>query len=639
MGMFALFSLLIAQYFKIQVLESEKWSQKADAQHKLVVKEPFKRGAFYTNSHGKWQPLVFDVTRFHLYIDPKSIPQNHREVVADQLIEFASLPESIRLEFERKSRSRRLTLDLERGEKERILQWWIPYARRYKIPSNAIYFLTDYKRSYPCGKLLGQVLHTIREMKDEETGEGLPTGGLESYFNDLLKGQLGERRLLRSPLNHLEVDEVIKNPENGADIYLTIDHTVQAIVEEELAKAVSSSGAKGGWAILMEAKRGSILAMAQVPTFDPTKYRDYFNDPTLIEETKAKAITDPFEIGSIMKPITVGIALNANQALLRENRPKLFDPEEKIDVTRSIFPGRRKKPLRDLPRHKAVNMYMALQKSSNVYMAQLAERIVDQLGAEWYRNQLVENFGFEQRTGVELPAETLGLVPSSKRRHPNGAPEWSVPTPFSLSIGYNLLATSLQMLRAVAVFPSGGYLVQPTLIRKIVKDEEVVYSQVIRRKKVMEKEDAYAVGRAMKYSTKPGGTGRLASVSGYTEAGKTGSAEKIVGGIYSKKKHISSFIGFAPARFDETANPLVLIVSIDEPAPIILENGIKTYLGGRCAAPVFQQVMRRTLEYLGVPRDDPFGYPVGDPRYHSEKGDWFVEVRALKELYEQWNKK
>lgn len=197
------------------------------------------------------------------------------------------------------------------------------------------------------------------------------------------------------------------------------------------------------------------------------------------------------------------------------------------------------------------------------------------------------------------------------------------------------------MLRAFAVFPSGGYLVEPTLIRKIVRGDEVLVDHTQPRsfKQVMSEESVKEVVKAMKYSTKPGGTGRLAALSGYTEAGKTGSAEKIVGGIYSKKKHISSFIGFAPANFDPEANPIVLIVSIDEPAPIILENGIKGYLGGRCAAPVFQQMMRKTFEYLGVPKDDPYGYPVGDPRYDPAKADWMSEVHLLKEMYDRWNKK
>jgi len=637
-GMFFLFSLLIVNYFKIQILEGEKWTQAAHAQHEFIVKEPFRRGTFYSNPTLKighpesLQPLVFDVTKFHLYIDPVSIPAEYRDEVADALTTHVAVN---RKEFDRKSRSRRLTLWLDRETKDAILAWWMPFAKQKKIARNALYFVTDYQRSYPYGMLLGQVLHTIREMKDETTHEGLPTGGLEAYFNDYLKGKLGKRKLLRSPLNQLEIDKVIEEPEDGADVYLTINHCVQAIVEEELEKGVHAAQAKGGWAVMLNPHNGEILALAQYPYFDPANYQDFFNDPEKIEDAKVKAVTDAFELGSIMKPITLAVAMKANVELEKEGRAKLFDPHEKMDVTRSIFPGRASRPLNDLPRHHAINMYMALQKSSNVYMAQAIDLVINAYGNEWYRKALVDIFGFETKTGIELPGEAYGLVPRPGKLHPNGALEWSLPTPYSLAIGYNMLATSLQMLRAYAVLANGGFLIDPTLVRKIVNKDEVIIDNTIFQKKrrVLEEEITKEVVKAMKFSTQAGGTGRLASVSGYTEAGKTGTAEKIVGGVYSKQRYISSFIGFAPAHTPR----FVLIVTIDEPKPVRLEGGIKNYVGGRCAAPVFAEISKRTLEYLGEPPDDPHGYPQGDPRYDPEKADWINEVRELKLLYEQWN--
>ncbi|MCC5832641.1 MAG: penicillin-binding protein 2 [Chlamydiales bacterium] len=637
-GVFFLMSILIAVFFKIQILEGERWRRAALAQHEFVVKEPFRRGTFYSNPTLKAghpeapQPLVFDVTKFHLYIDPISIPQESRDEVAAFLKDYVQVD---REEFDKKSRSRRLALWLDRDAKETILTWWASFAKQKKIPRNALYFVTDNRRCYPFGKLLGQVLHTIREMKDESTLEGLPTGGLEAYFNNYLKGKMGKRKLLRSPLNHLEIDKVIEAPEDGADIYLTINHCLQAIVEEELEKGVRAAEGKGGWAVMLNPDNGEILALAQYPFFDPACYQVYFNDPLKIEDAKVKAVTDAFEIGSIMKPITLAIAMKANSEREKEGKEKLFDPAGKIDVTRSIFPGRAARPLYDLPRHKTLNMYMALQKSSNVYMAEVIDLVINAYGNEWYRNALVETFGFEKKTGIELPGEAYGLVPRPGKLHPNGALEWSLPTPYSLAMGYNILATSLQMLRAYAVIANGGFLIEPTLVRKIVKKDEVLVDNTLlpRKKRVLEEEIAQEVVRAMKFSTQTGGTGRLGSVSGYTEAGKTGTAEKIVGGVYSKQRYISSFIGFAPAHKPR----FVLIVTIDEPKPIRLEGGIKNYVGGRCAAPLFAEISKRTLEYLGEPPDDPHGYPQGDPRYDPEKADWNKEVRELKLLYEQWN--
>lgn len=638
-GMFFLFSLLIVNYFRIQILEGEKWTRHALAQHEFIMTEPFRRGTFYSNPTLKIghpetpQPLVFDVTKFHLYIDPISIPAEHRDEMAKVITSFAPVK---RAEFDRKSRSRRLVLWLDREKKDAILAWWRPFAKQKKIASNALYFVTDYQRSYPYGKLLGQVLHTIREMKDEITHEGLPTGGLEAYFNDYLKGKLGKRKLLRSPLNQLEIDKVIEEPEDGADVYLTINHCVQAIVEEELEKGVQAAQAKGGWAVMLNPYNGEILAMAQYPFFDPANYRAFFNDPERIEDAKVKAVSDAFELGSIMKPITIAIALKANVELKKKGRAKLFDPHEKIDVTRSIFPGRASHPLHDLPHHRAVNMYMALQKSSNIYVAQLVDRVIKTLGNEWYRNALVDIFSFERKTGIELPGEAYGLVPTPGKLHPNGTLEWSLPTPCSLAIGYNMLATSVQMLRAYAVLANGGFLIDPTLVRKIVKKDEVIVDNTLipKKRRVLEEEITQEVVKAMKFSTHQGGTGRLARVNGYTGAGKTGTAEKIVGGVYSKQSYISSFIGFSPAHVPR----FVLIVTIDEPKPVRLEGGIKNYVGGRCAAPVFAKISKRTLEYLGEPPDDPHGYPPGDPRYDPEKADWIKEIRELKLLYEQWNK-
>ncbi|NGX54520.1 MAG: Stage V sporulation protein D [Chlamydiae bacterium] len=650
-GTFFLFSLLIIQFFRIQIVEGEKWTQEALAQHEFVVNEPFKRGTFFSNTAIKKghpeseQPFVFDVTKFHLYIDPDSIAVPQRGEVADQIALLADLSlEKIRPEFERKSRSRKLAMWLDKDAKEAVLRWWFPYAKKNKIAPNAIYFITDYKRSYPFGKLLGQVLHTIRDVKEEKTTIGLPTGGLEGHFNDYLKGKPGKRKLMRSPLNPLEIDKIIEEPEDGADIHLTINHTLQAIAEEELEKGVKAAQAKGGWATMMDPHTGEILAMAQYPFFEPANYRDYFNTSEKMEDTKARAVIDGFELGSIMKPVTMAICLKANEELQRVGRPPIFDPLEKVNVTRAYFPGRGSKPLKDTTPARSLNMYMAIQKSSNIYMAQLIERVINTLGNDWYRRALVELFGFGEKTGIELPAESFGIVPRPGKLHPNGTLEWSLATPHSLAFGHNLLATSLQMLRAYAVLANGGYLVRPTLIRKIVdkNSQRLLVGQEKKRfPRVLSKESVFEVVKAMKYSTKPGGTSHFAEINGYTEAGKTGTAEKIVDGVYSHERYISSFIGMAPANLQivNVKSRFVVIVSIDEPKHFTLEGGRKNYHGGACAAPIFREIARRTLEYLGIEPDDPHGYPSGDPRYDPVKADWVTEVRELKLLFDEWNRK
>lgn len=635
-GVLSLYALLIVRYYKIQICDGERWAVEAANQHEFRVKDPFQRGTFFANTSlrkgekEQFHPLAIDVTKFHLCLDAVVIPEEYRDEIARMVVVMVGEGDyqSIRSEFDRKSRYRKLYVSLDISIRDRILSWWKPYAVKHKIPSNALFFISDYQRSYPFGKLLGQVLHTLREIKDEKSGEAFPTGGLEAYFNRLLEGENGERKLLRSPLNRLDVDKVTKIPRDGSDIYLTIDANVQTIAEQEIALGVLEAKARSGRAIVLNSHTGEILALAQYPFFNPREYREYFNCNDRIEDTKVKAVSDVFEPGSIMKPITVAIALLANEEMQKRAGENLFDSYEPLDVSRRVFPGRQKMPLKDIVSNRYLNMYMAIQKSSNVYMAQLADRIVQKLGADWYEQRL-QDFGFGKRTGIELPAEAVGLVPSRKRFHKNGSPEWSLSTPYSLAMGYNLLATSMQMVQAYAVFGNGGFLIRPTLVRKIVSPsgEEKILSSNPKKIRVLSEKIVADVVRAMRFTTCLGGTGIRAATKGYSSAGKTGTTEKLVDGKYDKKRHIASFIGLTPiAALSDTAVPLVILVSIDDPAYGVREDRTKNYMGGRCAAPVFSRIASRVLPYLGVPLDE---------QLHTYR----EEVSQLKLLYEEWNRK
>ncbi len=355
-AVFFLFSLLITQFYVIQILEGKKWSAQAQKQHFIIIKEPFIRGTFYSNPYIKKghpaepQRFVIDVPKFHLFADCESIPVALKGEIAAYLsqnfpINFQERMQ-LRPNLEKPSRNRKLASWLDKETHKNLLAWWYPYARKNKIPRNAIFFVKDYQRSYPFGKLLGQVLHTIQNQKDDITQQAWPTGGLELYFNNYLKGKQGKRRLMRSPRHSLETGDVIEYPEHGADIYLTINPCLQAIVEDEIEKGVKKSRAKCGWAVMMEPKTGEILALAQYPFFNLPDYQLYFNDPDLIENTKVKAVTDANEPGSVFKPVTAAIALKANQYLKQRGEKKLFLPEEKIATSSGRFPGR-KKPITD----------------------------------------------------------------------------------------------------------------------------------------------------------------------------------------------------------------------------------------------------------------------------------------------------
>ncbi len=647
-GMLALFSCLIAQFFRIQVLEHKKWKRQADKQHYFTVTEPFIRGTFWANTSLKEghpeivQKLAVDIRKYHLYVDPKSIPEELKREVALTLIAVSNpTPEEKKRfvpQFYKNSRSRKLVSWLDEEKKKACLAWWQPYAKKHKLPSNALFFVPDHLRSHPFGKLLGQVLHTVQMQKDEKTAASMPTGGVELSCNKYVSGQTGKRRLMRSPRHSLHIQQMIKEPQHGSDVYLTINHYLQAIAEEEIEKGVRICKAKSGWAIIMDPFTGHVFALAQYPYFYPDQYPMYFKDPALTEHAKVKAITDANEPGSPVKAITLAIAMKANRERRARGEKELFHPNDKIDTSKGNFPGRGRKPLKDIHPSHYLNMNLALQKSSNIYCATLVQRIVQTLGDDWYRKELHETFGFGKKTGIELPGESMGVLPTPGKKHPNGRLEWSLPTPYSLAMGHNLQATSLQMARAFAVFANGGYFVTPTLIRQVVSPTgEVLVDNTKPRQfpRVLDEDIVREVVKAMKFVTKRGGAAWTGDIWGYTEAGKTGTSMKIVDGIYSEKRHFSSFIGFTPV----TKPRLVILVGMDEPAAGYVPGRGTNHLGSVCCAPVFRELGRRSLEYLGVEPDDPYGYPKGDPRHNAEKTDWYHETQRLLKLYEEWNPK
>jgi cell division protein FtsI (penicillin-binding protein 3) len=652
-GLAFLFCLLLIQFYRVQIIEGKKWQKKALAQHQLRVVEPCKRGTFYSNTsiregHPEAEvAFVVDVEKLHLFADVVSIPEIHRpEVLAKISQIFALNPQDkakIAEQFKKRSRSRKLILWMDPSKRKEVEKWWLPFAKQHKIARNALFFATDFKRSYPYGKMLGQILHTVRDDRDPKTHEHIPTGGLELSLHSYLQGKEGKRVFLRSPRNPLDFGTVVTPPEDGADVYLTINHHLQEMCEEEIAKAVQKASAKNGWAIMMEPHTGEILAWAQYPFFDPASYRTYFNDPALQKRAEIKGIIEPFEPGSTMKPLTMAVCLKANEELKKQGKPPLFSPTEKVATSNGFFPGRLK-PIKDTRVHHYLNMYMALQKSSNIYMARMVQRLIERRGDDWYRNALQEVFGFGLKTGIELPSESMGLLPSPHKKHPNGAVQWSKPTPYSIAFGHNILVSSMQMLRAYSVLANGGHDVQPCLIKKIVKThrdgtKEVLVDAEVKRKTMAKKSlldpgSLKEVLKGMMYVTKPGGGATKADIFGYTEAGKTATSEKIVGGTYSKKDHISTFIGFAPVY-----NPrFVLMVVVDEPEYKYTPGIGKNQYGGTCAAPAFCDIGKKALQYLGVEMDDPYGFPPGDPRRDASKAVWIKEAAALQELYDNWNK-
>ena len=629
-----LFSLVIVNYYKIQVIEHEKWVKIADQQHHLVVKEPFQRGKIFLKSENnkRGRPVVMDVLTYHLFIDPMSIKEPLKEEVIAYLEPKLS-GKSIKGHFYKKARWRKVADFVNLDEKIEITKWWKAYARKNKMPSNALTFVKDYKRAYPYGHLLGQVLSTVYRNRDEKTGQAVPIGGIEKKYNALLQGAIGKRYLMRSPKYTIDDAKRHIAAKNGSDVYLTINHEVQSICEEELKKGVDKVNAKGGLAVMMDPYTGEIIALAQYPFFEPGKYPSYFANKKSAESVNPKSLTDTFEPGSIMKALTLAIGLKANEKLLDNNMSPLFCPSEMIDCANSSFKGRNR-PLKDVSFHKSLNMYLAIQKSSNIYPARIIEKVLESLGPKWYSDQLSEVFGLGNKSGLELPYENAGMIPVYGRKYKNGKQQWSDPTPYSLAIGYNVLVNSVQMARAYSVFANGGYLVEPTLIDKIISPEgEEKRLKKREKKKVLSKDIADIMMTALKYTTKKGGSAYLADIPGYSEGGKTSTTEKLVKGVYSKDTHLSNFIGVAPANSPR----FVLIVTVDEPERKYIPGFGTTHFGGKCAAPIFREIGKRSLEALKVPYDDPYGFARNDPRTRQKQSDWWRETKELQAVYDLHN--
>ncbi|MFZ4100072.1 MAG: peptidoglycan D,D-transpeptidase FtsI family protein, partial [Chlamydiia bacterium] len=645
-GLLGGFGVIALQFLRLQVAQHDFWTERARRQHEFTVREEGRRGRFFANvelcpTHPATPvPLVHDVPKFHLAVDPQSIPEQHRSEMAKRLAQWAGSKAKILEELGRPSHYRRLAMWLDQEIRDKIDGWWHGYAAEHHLPRNALFFVEDYQRSHPYGRLAGQVLHTIRDFKDAETQQGLPTGGLELTLNSWLRGTPGTRLFQRSPLHVLDEGTIVDPAIPGADITLTINHMIQSFAEEALETGVLQAQAKAGWAIVMEPLSGEILALAQYPFFEPARYRDYFADPTLTDRARVRSILDLNEPGSTMKALTVAIALQANKVCAERGKPPIFLPEEKIAIQARSFPGRNK-VLHDTKPLYYANLDIAVQKSSNVYMATLVQRIIEQLGAEWYRAQL-DKLGFGRRTGVELLGEITGRLPRLEHHH-HGRPEWSGSTPYSIAIGHGLGATSLQMARAFCTLANGGHLVRPTLIKRITREQpdgsqKILYDGYMERKnhppeRVLDRDICRRVVHAMRFMADPGGGARKKGPPGYSSAAKSGTSEKVIDGRYSKTIHFSSFVGIVPAK----RPALVVLVGIDEPAGITIPGRGRNIFGSACAAPVFCEIATRALAYLGVPYDEPIGSsPISDT-LRAEHTAWVTEQKSLAALLEKWN--
>ncbi len=427
-------------------------------------------------------------------------------------------------------------------------------AKVMKLGIPGIDLQREYKRYYPAGEVAA---HMVGFTGPGDKGAG--DKGLEGYelaMNAALSGKDGGRRVIKDRSGHIIEDlQAVTVPQDGHDVTLALDLRIQYLAYRELAKAVEANKAVAGSVIVLDAKTGEVLAMANVPTYNP-------NNPVNIKgKTRNRAIIDNYEPGSTLKPVTAAAALQSGQ----------YTPDTKIQTapgSLSIGPA----TIHDSHPQGVLTVAEVIQKSSNVG----ASKIALTLDKEFMWN-IYNDLGLGRVEGVGFPGEASGRVRPFKT--------WRPIEQATMSFGHGISVTLLQIARLYTVFANEGEL-RPISLLKI--NEAPVGQQVFSATTANQVKDM------LEMVVQPGGTAVKAQVLGYRVGGKTGTAHKLGDHGYVEDKYVASFVGMAPA-----SNPrFIIAVMIDEPS-----NG--AYYGGTVAAPVFSSIMADTLRLFAVPQDAP----------------------------------
>ncbi|MEO5765219.1 MAG: penicillin-binding protein 2 [Casimicrobiaceae bacterium] len=422
-------------------------------------------------------------------------------------------------------------------------------ARAMALKIRGLNEQNEYRRYYPGGEVAAQI---VGFTGDRDAGQE----GIELAQQSWLAGQPGSRRVIINRRGDAVEDvAAIRAPQAGRDLALSIDSRLQYLAFRELKAAVDKFGAKAGGIVVIDAKSGEILALGNLPTYNPNS-----RNKVARERMRNRALTDVFEPGSTMKPFTIATALETGKV-----RPDSLIHTEAGALTIGSA------TIHDAHAAGPLTVEQVIQKSSNVGAAKIALS----MPAETLWHAFSDaGIGTPPRTG--FPGEVAGRLRPAK--------SWKPIEQATMAYGHGLSVNLVQLARAYTIFATDGELKPVTLFKTDgpVAGRPVVSTQTAR-----------AVRKMLEMATQPGGTAPKAQVPGYRVAGKTGTARKLEGRVYTTK-YVASFVGFAPA-----SNPrLVVAVMIDEPS-----GG--AYYGGDVAGPVFSSVMGSALRMLAVPTDAP----------------------------------
>jgi len=430
----------------------------------------------------------------------------------------------------------------------------IKRAQGEKIEEEIPILITERKsrRSYPHANIASQ---TIGFTNTDDSG----LVGIERQFEKFLSGTNGwivkQVNVAGKKGKYHKSSFPIKKPIDGSNIQLTIDIEYQSILQEELQRRIDESNAKGAMGILMNPQNGNILAMASLPDFD-------LNNPNIfpLENQKNKIITDQFEPGSTFKIVAATAALESGKISLSDE----FNCEE----GKVIIDGW---TISDHEKFGVLTFPQIIANSSNVGVIKIAQKI----GKDPLYN-FSRNYGFGSYTGISFPGESHGVL---RQKH-----NWSDTSPASISIGYEVGVTALQIASAYASIANGGVLLKPQIVKQIMDYRgEIVFSAKPEPIRQVVKAETMSIMKDILAKVIDEGTGDKAYIEGWSVAGKTGTARKYMNGAYSKK-YISNFAGFFPLE-----NPQIVgVVVLDEPS-----HGL--HWGGYGAAPLFKRIAQRII--------------------------------------------
>ncbi|MDP1765873.1 MAG: penicillin-binding protein 2 [Methylotenera sp.] len=435
-------------------------------------------------------------------------------------------------------------------------------AKVMKLGIPGIDLQREYKRYYPAGDVTAHMVGFTGPGDKGAGDRGLE--GFELQKNGSLSGVDGSRRVIKDRSGRIIEDlQAVKVPQDGRDVALSIDLRIQYLAHRELVKAVEANKAAAGAVVVLDAKSGEVLAIANVPTYNP-------NNPVNIKgKTRNRAIVDTFEPGSTLKSVTVAAALESGK----------YFPDTKIQTapgTFSIGPA----TVRDSHPHGILTVAEVLQKSSNIGTSKITLTLDRQ-----YMWNIYNELGLGHVEGIGFPGEASGRLRPYKT--------WRPIEQATMSFGHGISLTLLQLARLYTVFANEGEL-RPISLLKL--NEMPIGQQVFSAK------TANHVKDMLELVVQPGGTAVRAQVLGYRVGGKTGTAHKLGNHGYIEDKYVASFVGMAPASDPR----FIIAVIIDEPS-----GG--AYFGGTVAAPVFSAIMADTLRLYAVPQDAPNNNVVLEP--------------------------